>query len=166
MIVHLGVVVIAVAFAASASNVRQNEFILSPGDTATFAGHELTYVRMNEVVDSNKVQTQALVLVDGSGPYSPGISKYTFGSSVVGTPSVKSTFRTDVALSLLEVPDGPDKPVTIRVTIQPLIMWLWIGGAIMAAGTLLAAFPRGRRRGTEPVSAPIGERVRRPSEVS
>jgi len=165
MIVHLGVVVIAVAFAASSSNVRQNEFILKPGDTASFAGHQLTYVGMNEVVDSNKVQTQALVLVDGSGPYSPGISKYTFGSSVVGTPSVKSTFRTDIALSLLEVPDGPDNPVTLRVTIQPLIMWLWIGGAIMAAGTLLAAFPRGRRRGTEAVSAPIGDRKTRSSSV-
>ena len=45
MIVHIGVVVIAVAFAASASNVRQQEFTLNPGDTATFDGHTLTYQR-------------------------------------------------------------------------------------------------------------------------
>ena len=162
MMVHIGVVVIAVAFAASASNVRQNEFILSPGDTASFVGHRISYQRMNTVVDSNKTQTQALITIDGNGPFSPGISKYTFGSKVVGTPSVYSTWRTDVALSLLDVPTGPDQPVTIRVTIQPMIMWLWIGGAIMAAGTLLAAFPRGRRRGTEPVSAPVADRRRPP----
>jgi cytochrome c-type biogenesis protein CcmF len=163
MIVHLGVVVIAVAFAASASNVRQSEFTLSPGQTASFAGHQITYVRMDEVVDSNKTATRALVTVDGNGPFSPGINKFTFGSNVVGTPSVYSTWRTDVALSLLDVPAGPDQPATIRVTIQPLIMWLWIGGAIMAFGTLLAAFPRGRRRGTEPVSAPVPDRRTRPS---
>jgi hypothetical protein len=36
-----------------------------------------------------------------------------------------------------------------------MIVWLWIGGATMAAGTLLAAFPtKGKRRPTDPVSAP------------
>jgi cytochrome c-type biogenesis protein CcmF len=48
MIVHLGVVMVAVAVAASGSYVRQAEFTLSPGDTATFAGHELTYVELTE----------------------------------------------------------------------------------------------------------------------
>ena len=160
MVVHIGVVVIAVAFAASASNVRQQEFTLKPGDTATFDGHEITYVRMNSVVDSNKTSTQALVLVDGSGPYAPGINTFPAGSNVIGTPSVRSTWRNDVALSLLDVPADAESAIQLRVTIQPLIMWLWIGGAIMAIGTLLAAFPGRRRRGTEPVSAPISERRR------
>ena len=40
--------------------------------------------------------------------------------------------------------------------VKPLILWLWIGGGLMAVGTLLAAFPgRRRRRPTDPVSAPI-----------
>ena len=38
---------------------------------------------------------------------------------------------------------------TIRVFVKPLILWLWIGGAVMAIGTLLAAFP-GRRGGGPP----------------
>jgi cytochrome c-type biogenesis protein CcmF len=37
-----------------------------------------------------------------------------------------------------------------------MVLWLWIGGAVMAIGTILAAFPGGRRRRpTEPVSAPV-----------
>ena len=49
-----------------------------------------------------------------------------------------------------------DTAATIRVFIKPLIMWLWLGGAIMAIGTLLAAFPGSRRRKpTDAVSAPI-----------
>jgi hypothetical protein len=42
------------------------------------------------------------------------------------------------------------------VFIKPMILWLWIGGAVMALGTLLAAFPGTRRRlAIDPVSAPI-----------
>jgi cytochrome c-type biogenesis protein CcmF len=156
MIVHLGVVVIAVAFAASSSNVRQAEFSnLKPGDTATLAGHTITYVRQNEEVDSNKTSTQALVLVDGHGPFAPGISKFTLNGSTVGTPSVFSRPTVDVVVSLLVAPESPDAPISLRVTVQPLIMWLWIGGGIMAFGTMLAAFPGRRRRGIEPVSAPV-----------
>jgi cytochrome c-type biogenesis protein CcmF len=39
--------------------------------------------------------------------------------------------------------------------VRPLILWLWLGGGIMAFGTLLAALPGRRRRPTEPVSAPV-----------
>jgi cytochrome c-type biogenesis protein CcmF len=39
---------------------------------------------------------------------------------------------------------------------KPMIVWLWIGGALMALGTVLAAFPgERRRRPTDPVSAAI-----------
>jgi cytochrome c-type biogenesis protein CcmF len=43
---------------------------------------------------------------------------------------------------------------------------MWLGGAVMAIGTLLAAFPSPRsRRATDPVSAPVPESGRRPSRI-
>jgi len=40
--------------------------------------------------------------------------------------------------------------------VQPLIVWLWIGGIVMVLGTLLALFPGRRRRNPlDPVSAPL-----------
>ena len=49
-----------------------------------------------------------------------------------------------------------DTSATIRVFVKPMILWLWIGGLIMAIGTLLAAFPgTRRRRAIDPVSAPL-----------
>src|SRR5207244_4938116 len=41
MIVHLGVVVIAVGFAASMSFVQRDEFRLKPGESATLGGHHV-----------------------------------------------------------------------------------------------------------------------------
>jgi cytochrome c-type biogenesis protein CcmF len=45
----------------------------------------------------------------------------------------------------------------IKVFLKPMIMWMWIGGGLMGVGTLLALFPGGRRRPTDPVSAPVSE---------
>jgi len=155
MVVHLGVVVIALAFAASQSYVRQAEFTLQEGQTATYAGHTLTYVGHEVKLDANKTVTRALVEIDGTGPWTPGLQRFANGNQVIGVPSVRTTPTNDVSLTLLALPEGDGAPATIRVTIQPLIMWLWIGGAIMAVGTLLAAFPGRRRNPIDPVSAPI-----------
>lgn len=151
MIVHLGVVFIAVALTASQAYVQQTELRLVEGQTATFAGHTFTYVGTNVKLEPNRDTTQVLVEVDGAGPYAPGVSRFQFGSQQVGTPSVRVTPTVDIALSVLALPEGPGEPATIRVTIQPLIVWLWIGGGVMALGTLLAA-AGGWRRHT-PVSA-------------
>jgi cytochrome c-type biogenesis protein CcmF len=42
----------------------------------------------------------------------------------------------------------------IGVNIQPLVVWLWIGGTVMGFGTFLAAWPGRRRRPAAPASEP------------
>ena len=154
MVVHLGVVIIAVAFAASSSYVRQAEFTLQVGQSAEFSGHTLTFEGTNSKQESAKSVQQALVRIDGTGPWAPALNKFANGSQTIGTPSVRSTLTDDVALSVIDI-KGTDAPVlTLRVTVQPLIIWLWIGGAVMAIGTLLAVFPGRRRNPLDPVSAP------------
>ena len=154
MVVHLGVILIALAFAASASYARQAELTLTPGQTASFAGHELTFEGVVTKQFTNRASVAAQVRVDGGDVYEPALSTFGSGRALVGTPSVHTTPRDDVALSLLALPqDGGDGSVTIRVVVQPLIMWLWIGGGVMALGTILAIVPTGQRRPTDPVSA-------------
>ena len=155
MIVHLGVVMIAVAFAASSSYVRQAEFTLTQGQSAQFAGHELVYVGQNIKQESAKIVDQVLITIDGTGPWAPSLNKFANGNQTIGTPSVRTTFTDDVVLSVIDIKDGENGSVTIRVTVQPLIMWLWIGGGVMALGTLLAVFPGRRRNPLDDVSAPV-----------
>ena len=35
--------------------------------------------------------------------------------------------------------------VVVRVLVEPLVAWIWVGGLVIAGGTLLAMVP-GRRR--------------------
>jgi cytochrome c-type biogenesis protein CcmF len=167
MIVHLGVVMIAVALAASGSYDTERELTLAEGESATVAGHEITYVGMRRSEESNRTSLQADVAIDGD-VYAPAINVFPQGEQRIGTPSVKTSLTRDVYLALLRVPDGlgadstsadtpADGQVVIRVIVQPMVVWLWIGGGVMALGTALAAFPGRRRNPVDPVSAPVGE---------
>jgi cytochrome c-type biogenesis protein CcmF len=156
MIVHIGVVVIAVAFAASHSFAHRTQVSLQPGQSQTLAGHTITYLGVVQVNHPNRQAVEARLRVDGGKIYRPAISQYNGGSTPVGTPSVRSTPRDDLYLTLVDSPQKPGDPATIGIIVQPLIMWLWIGGGIMAIGTALAAWPGRRRNPIQPVSAPVG----------
>jgi cytochrome c-type biogenesis protein CcmF len=167
MIVHLGVVLIAVAFAASSAYVRQGEFRLEPGQSATLSGHELVFegseivpwcgsepsvLELSSTCHANRSERVARVRIDGGGIHEPAIATFPFASQTIGLPAVRSTLWDDVSLSVLQFPDDSADSVVLRVTVQPLVVWLWIGGLVMALGTVLAIFPSGRRRPTDPTS--------------
>jgi cytochrome c-type biogenesis protein CcmF len=155
MIVHLGVVIVAVAIAASGSYVHEDEARYEPGQTRVVGGHEITYLDTVEVEESNRTATKVRVRVDGGQVYEPALSQYPSFGQLIPTPSVKTGLREDVYLTITRLADAPGGAVTLRVIIEPLALWLWVGGGVMAFGTILAAWPGRRRRPTDPASAPV-----------
>ncbi len=90
--------------------------------------------------------------------YRPATTTYLNRGEDVGTPSVRTGLTEDIYLTLDAGAAAGDTSATIRVFVKPMILWLWIGGLIMAIGTLLAAFPgTRRRRAIDPVSAPLAD---------
>lgn len=162
MVVHLGVVIIAVALAASQSYSSETELRLEPGTTATVGGHTLEYRGLETTESAEKTTVAALIRVDGGDVHRPAINQFRNGSSGIGTPSVATSLAEDVFLTLLELPDADTDPVIVRIVLQPLVTWLWIGGGVMALGTALAAVPgcrrapNGRRRDAETAAAVDG----------
>ena len=167
MIVHLGVIVIAVALVASNSYTRSATINLPVGEAREWGGHtfELQEVRLEQ--DARVRAVKADVLLDGEKVYAPAITTYLRQGIDVPTPSVRTGARGDVYLTLERgATPGADRGDDPRVRQAARSLWLWVGGALMAVGTLLAAFPgRRRRRPTDPVSAPIGVEDRPPELV-
>ncbi len=153
MVVHLGIVMIAVAFAASHSFEHQTQVTLRPGGTVVYEGAHLTYLGIHPVAGPNRHGLAADVLVDGEMLH-PAINDYPASGESVPTPGIRSTPVRDVYLTLATTATG-DHPVTIGIIVEPLVSWVWTGGLVVVAGGLLAAFPGSRRRRpTDPVSAP------------
>ena len=157
MVVHIGVIIIAVALAASNSYTRSQEITLTVGKPAQYGGHSFEFVRFVEEKDDRRISVKAEIVIDGSGTYAPAIQKFINVGQNIGTPSVKSMFTKDIYLTLQPPVKVSTNTAKIKVFIKPLMMWLWIGGGLMGVGTLLAAFPGSRRKPTDPVSAPIAQ---------
>ncbi len=156
MVVHLGAIVVGIAFAASMSYVRQAELTLEQGAKATVAGHTVEYLGAKTIETANRVELIARVRVDGDRVFEPRLHKYRVDGQTIGTPSVRVGPTNDVYLALAKAPSGDGGAIGLRVIVQPLIVWLWIGGIVMVLGTLLALFPGRRRRNPlDPVSAPL-----------
>ncbi|MDA8367992.1 MAG: heme lyase CcmF/NrfE family subunit [Actinomycetota bacterium] len=155
MVVHLGVAIMAVAFAASAAYGQRGQLSLRPGQTARFDGHTITYLGTRTRSYPNRRALEAELRLDGGPVVSPAISVFSFGYEGIGTPAIDSGLTQDVYLTLDSSPVGHG-PTVIGVVVQPLIAWLWIGGGVMGLGAALAAFPGRRRRPTAPASAPGG----------
>ncbi|HVM54182.1 MAG TPA: heme lyase CcmF/NrfE family subunit [Acidimicrobiales bacterium] len=156
MVVHLGVVIVAVAFAAASSYSTSVKLRLEEGETRSVSGHEVTYLGVEQYRVGDRRVVKARVQVDGGRIYEPALTQFPNATQTIGTPSVAWGFREDVYLTLAASPEREGGPAIIGVIIEPLVSWLWIGGGIMAAGTALSVVPGApRRRATDP--APAGD---------
>jgi len=155
MVVHIGVILIAVALAASNSYTRSQELSLKLNTPAEFGGHVFELKGFENEKTDRLTAVKAIVQVDGGKSYAPAITKFVQMGNNIGTPSVKSSWRYDLYLTLEPPVKSESGEARIKVFIKPLVMWLWIGGGMMAVGTLLALFPGRRRRPTDAVSARI-----------
>jgi cytochrome c-type biogenesis protein CcmF len=169
MVVHLGVVVIAVGITAATSFAQRSELELRLHTPVRFDGHSFVFEGLRTVRSPSRTATEALVRVDGGGIFHPAVTQFAGANSeAVGTPAIDSGFTGDVYLTFdaiggsgpataaQEFPNLPKGAVAVGVVVEPLIAWMWAGGLLIGLGGLLALSPGRRRRATDPASgAPI-----------
>lgn len=167
MVVHLGVVVLAVGLVAATSFAQRANLALRRGQPVHFDGHTFVFEGLRTIHTPQRAATEAVIRVDGGGPYLPAVSQYGGAQSeAVGTPAIDSGFFGDVYLTfdavggtgsasgaqaLANLPAGS---IGAGVVVEPLIAWMWAGGFLVGIGGLLALVPGSRRRPTAPVSTP------------
>ncbi len=141
-IVHAGIIVMLVAVAISSAFRIDQEAHLSKGETVEFAGYSLTYVSAEKIEESNRERQVAHIDVRKQGALvtslNPALNIYPGMGSPIGTPAVYTTVQHDLYLSLMSI--EPER-IGVHMFRTPLIVWLWVGGGIVALGTLLALIP-------------------------
>lgn len=162
MIVHLGVILVALAYVASNSYTSSTDLELSVGVPVEWNGHTFELVDVVAESDARTDVTRANVRLDGDRIYGPASTTYLQIGQSIATPSVRTGLTHDVYLTLAS--NNPPTPgsrlAVLTVFKKPLILWMWVGGLMMAGGTVLAAFPGKRRRNPlDPVSARVSTPV-------
>ncbi len=158
-IVHLGMLIYFVAFAGYAFKTEM-EATLKPGDSATLKspfGHTYTFthVGVSQFEQLNRVVTQASVQVSKDGKSmgvinsekrqhfsepAPGVKQKSFEPSTeVG---IRSNLQEDLYVVFAGSVDGSEEAV-YRFTINPLVLWVWIGGVVLVVGGLITMWPSG-----------------------
>jgi cytochrome c-type biogenesis protein CcmF len=152
-IVHLGIVVIAVAVATSQAGTIQHEQTLTPGQSMTAGPYTLTLFGLRDVTEPQREMLVADLSVAGNGAHEhlqPALVYYPNSTQAVGSPGISAGPRDDVYTILVAYDTSANAWATVRVLVIPLASWLWIGGAIVGLGALIAALPQPKRR-TVPV---------------
>ena len=149
LVVHTGIVLIAVAIATSGAYSTKTNVHLTKGQSANVSGYTFTYLGSVTHRSAQKTSVQARVRIshDGNelGVYTPGISSFPNFNGGIGTPSIHTSLAKDIYLTLVSSPNQHGR-VTIGIAIKPMLVWIWIGGAVVALGTVLALTPTLRRR--------------------
>jgi cytochrome c-type biogenesis protein CcmF len=149
LVVAVVVVLLGVVLAASSAYGANRDVKLRRGQSATVSGYTLTYLGSHTARSDQKVTVSADIRVERGdrvlGTYAPAISTYPNSTEGIGTPSVHTGITDDVYLTLISARDSRNR-ITLGVRINPMIVWLWIGGGCMALGTILALAPRLKRR--------------------
>lgn len=147
---HLGM---ALFLAGVAGSSFGGEFsgTMMPGDTVSVVGHEVSLERVSTEEGDRYQFVRADFEVDGE-PIEPEIRAYEEQATPVAEPALRSGLVDDVivAISLL-FPDGDT--VEVSVFVRPLVMWVWVGAALMGLAGLVALVSRDGAAATPRLSA-------------
>jgi cytochrome c-type biogenesis protein CcmF len=146
---HVGVVVVAVAIAASSTGRVERDATLRPGETVSVGPFGL---RLGRVWGAEEPQRFVIganvdVLRDGRviDELQPRLNFYRRSDQPIATPAVRSRAPGDRYLTLMAFrPDGGS--ATVRVILEPLVPWIWAGGGLICLAALFAAWPPRRPR--------------------
>ncbi len=148
--VHVGVLVMAVSVAVSTGLAEDRTVTLAPGATATIGDYQVRHDRL--VVeplasDPRVIETRAEVTYSGpqSGSLGTALRDYPNSQAAIATPAVRSSLGEDLYVTLL-ASDPASGSVTLHLFVNPLVAWIWIGGAIVAVGAVFAVWPERRAR--------------------
>ena len=165
-IVHLGIVVAALAIATSQAATTEVEATLAPGGSMTAGPYTITLTALRESTEPQRDLLYADLRVTGSGAdgtLHPALVYYPNSTQAIGSPGVAAGPRDDVYTILAAYDTRSHAWATIRVLVIPLVSWLWIGGAIVGLGAIVAALPQPKRR---PVARRAVEGAAVPAEGS
>jgi cytochrome c-type biogenesis protein CcmF len=143
-VVHVGIVMAFVGIAASSVFRVEVQQTVSPGGTFEVGRYTLRFDRIENREDGHVAASAAIVSVflgdrqiDTLAPEKRFYKKPKQPTTEVAN---RSTLREDLYLVLGSY-DTKTELATILAYVNPLVVWIWLGGLVVALGTAIAVWP-------------------------
>jgi cytochrome c-type biogenesis protein CcmF len=155
-IVHAGIVILFCAFAGLAFK-KDHDVQLRAGETKELTdplGHQWKFV--SQGVSTSETLNRFVTAV-GLEVWRDGVRQgiltsekrqyFDSNKQPQFEPSTEVGIRTSAKMDLYVVLAGVrDETAELRISFNPLVVWVWIGGMVMAIGGLIVMWPQAERR--------------------
>lgn len=168
-IVHIAIILMGVAIVGSNHYQIEREVSLSPGESISLGRYTLTYNGLAEQALSDRRIISANLDVSEDdrsiGQIEPARSfRRNFERQPTSTIVIRSDLREDLYVVLASWDAAGN--ASFFMYVNPLVMWLWIGGAVLLLGGLVTIWPeRSPVRSIAASSAPVPAASRKPAEA-
>ena len=132
---HLGLAVLVIGIAASHFWQQEKDVTLAPGQQVTVAGYSLSYAGSNvrQLADHTELVAP---MQFGTSTLEPARATYAgLGGQSLTRVAISTTPLADVYVVLTGVDETGS--ASFRIFINPLVTWIWAGGAIIIVGVVL-----------------------------
>ncbi len=162
-IIHLGVIIVFAGIVGSSFFRTEVKKTVREGESFAVGPYTLRYLGIDGVDTPHLESVSARVEVTRDGRevaiMTPAKLFYKRPQQPATNVAIRSTPLNDLYVVLAGI-DEQNRLVTFEVFLTPLVFWLWAGGLLMAAGTVVVMWPNVRER------AAIAEMLRAPGAVT
>jgi cytochrome c-type biogenesis protein CcmF len=148
-VIHLGILVITLGITGSHAWSVQTETTLKRGEAAELAGYRFRFDGLSATEESNHVKVSGFFTVSngraGAMTLQPARKFYPQEQAPIAYVDYRLGLKEDLYLVLGDFArDGSQ--ATVKVQVNRLVSWIWIGGLVLTLGAALAILPERRAR--------------------
>ncbi len=144
-IVHAGVVFAMIGIAASSAFRTEAQVTVDKGESFRAGSFDFTYENAREVSKPHYAAVIADISVKKNGKHfatmHPEKRIYRRQQQPTSEVALKISPWEDLYVVLGGIEGREAKQATILVYVNPLVSWIWLGGLVMVAGTIVAVWP-------------------------
>jgi cytochrome c-type biogenesis protein CcmF len=167
-VIHIGVILIAVGIIGIEMFQRETQGSIGVGERLELGAYSVEYESLAEFQTADgRLVDRAVVNVYRDGELIselyPRRDFYYESQQAMTIPGLRSTMEDDIYVLLVEWEPLTAQRATFKIYVNPLVNWVWLGGFVFIAGTLVAAWPEAdaayaaapRRRSSRGLSAEL-----------
>jgi cytochrome c-type biogenesis protein CcmF len=146
-LVHTGVILMALGIVGTRMYPVETEVVLSSGEQVAVERYTLVLEDLLQEPAEDHMTTSASLSVYRDGTYltmlEPQMDQYVNSEQTVAVPALRAGLREDLYLVLAGW-GGDGATATLKVFVNPLASFLWLGGLVFLVGGAVALWPPAR----------------------